>query len=134
MTTGYPAVTIIYARACFCLHGFSPISHNNCRRPPPFSVLIKFKFAEPTAQRRVRPWDEVSGITGNTTNISHSSWPWCFTSNLGHGRGVWPRTYKGQSPSGEPENQSKFALLLGFYSHPRLTGFDLFALFLEELC
>ena len=34
--------------------------------------------------------------------------------------------------SGEPENQSKFVLSLGFYSHPRLTPINLFALFPEK--
>ena len=53
---------------------------------------------------------------------------------MGHGRGPRPRTYKAQSVSGEPENQPKFVLLLWFYSHPRLTPFGLFALFLEEMC
>ena len=46
----------------------------------------------------------------------------------GHGRGPRPRTYKGQSVSGEPENQSNLALFLGFYRHQRLTPINLFAL------
>ena len=53
---------------------------------------------------------------------------------MGHGRGSRPRTYKGQSVSGEQENQSKFVLLLWFYSHRRLTPIRVFALFLEEMC
>ena len=53
---------------------------------------------------------------------------------MGYGRGPRPRTYKGQNPSGRPENQTKFVLLLGFYSHLRVTPINLFALFLEETC
>ena len=53
---------------------------------------------------------------------------------MGYGRGPRPRTYKGQNQSGRPENQTKFVLLLRFYSHPRLTGFECFTDFLEEMC
>ena len=52
---------------------------------------------------------------------------------MGHGRGPRPRSYKAQKGSGEPENQSKNVLSLGFYSHRRLTPIDLFTLFLEEM-
>ena len=52
----------------------------------------------------------------------------------GHGRGPRPRTYNRQSVSGEPENQSYFALFLWFYGHPRLTEIRLFAFFLERTC
>ena len=53
---------------------------------------------------------------------------------MGHGRGVRPRTYKGQCPSGRPENQSKIVLLLGFYRQTRLTTFGLFAVFPWKMC
>ena len=52
----------------------------------------------------------------------------------GHGRGPRRRTYKGQSPSGKPGNQSNFALSLGFYRHRRLTAIKLFALSTEKMC
>ena len=51
-----------------------------------------------------------------------------------HGRGVRPRTYNPQSVSGEPETQSKFVLLVGFYRQTRLTTFDLFAVFPKKTC
>ena len=53
---------------------------------------------------------------------------------MGYGRGARPRTYKGQKVSGEPENQSKFALSLGFYNHRRLTPINGFALSFGEMC
>ena len=53
---------------------------------------------------------------------------------MGHGRGARPRTYKGQSVSGEPEHQSQFVLSLGFYRQTRLTTFAPFVFFSQRKC
>ena len=51
---------------------------------------------------------------------------------MGHGRAPRPRTYNPQSVPGEPENQSKFLLSFGFYSHPRLTPIGPFCMMAHQ--